>query len=168
MNIFVLDRDPGRSAKMHCDQHVVKMILESAQILCTVLHGRGVQAPYRSTHRQHPCVLWADASYDNYAWLIRLARALHAEYRYRFGEERTHASLRVVEFADTYVFESKGMTPFEQCVPEAYRSSGNPVRAYRAYYRAEKLPFARWTRRPIPRCLESSASRAPRSANRKA
>lgn len=153
---------------MHCDQHVVKMILESAQILCTVLHGRGVKAPYRPTHKKHPCVLWADASYANYAWLIQLARELHKEYRFRFGENRLHASMRVIEFADDYTFESIGLTNFEQCVPEKYRVLENPVRAYRAYYKAEKLAFARWTRRAIPKCFQTYASDEEDVANRKA
>ena len=165
LNIFILDRDHNRNAQMHCDQHVVKMILESAQILCTVLHGRGVDAPYRPTHRNHPCVLWADESYDNYRWLIGLARALHAEYQFRFGEQRTHASMRVIEFADNYSFESKGLTPFVQCMPEAYQISNNPVRAYRTYYRNDKLSFARWTRRGIPKCFRSFASASTKVAN---
>ncbi|MHC4380336.1 MAG: pyrimidine dimer DNA glycosylase/endonuclease V [Planctomycetota bacterium] len=168
MNIFILDRDPGRSARLHCDQHVVKMILESAQILSTVLHGRGIETPYRATHQNHPCVLWADASYDNFRWLIELAHALHEEYRYRFGADRVHGSIRVIEFAETYEFESKGLTPFEQCMPEEYRVQGKPVHAYRAYYRAEKLPFARWTRRPIPRCFRNSASSAGRATKARA
>ena len=35
MNIFVLDENPVIAAKMACDKHIVKMILESAQMLCT-------------------------------------------------------------------------------------------------------------------------------------
>lgn len=144
------------------------MILESAQILCAVLHGRGVETPYRPTHKNHPCVLWADASYENFTWLIELARELHKEYRFRFGSDRLHASLKVIDFADNYLFESKGLTSFEQCMPETYRINGNPVRAYRAYYRAEKLAFARWTRRAIPKCFQISESNAKDGANTKA
>ena len=35
MNIFYVDRDPVKAAQMMCDKHIVKMILESAQMLCT-------------------------------------------------------------------------------------------------------------------------------------
>jgi len=140
-------------------------ILESAQILCTVLHGRGVDAPYRPTHRNHPCVTWADESYCNYRWLIELAHALHNEYQFRFGKERTHASMRVIEFADSYSFESAGLTPFVQCMPKPYQVVNNPVRAYRAYYRNEKLSFARWTKRGIPNCFRSFASASTKRTN---
>ena len=34
MNIFVIDKDPVVAAQNLCDKHVVKMILESAQMLC--------------------------------------------------------------------------------------------------------------------------------------
>lgn len=165
VNIFLLDKNHDRNARMHCDQHVVKMILESAQILSTVLHSRGVNAPYRATHCNHPCVLWTGASYENFQWLIQLARALHEEYQFRFGSHRFHASMHVVDFADEFSFESHGLTPFAQCVPEAYRFKGNPVRAYRAYYRNEKLSFARWTKREIPKCFKSSASERRKIAN---
>lgn len=165
LNIFILDKDHDRNARMHCDQHVIKMILESAQILCTVLHNREVNAPYRATHSNHPCVLWAGQSYDNYQWLIALARALHKEYQFRFGSHRSHASMRVIDFADDYSFESHGLTPFVQCMPAPYRFQGNPVRAYRTYYRKEKLSFARWTKRGIPKCFQSFASASIKAAN---
>ena len=84
MNIFVLDTDIEICSQYHADQHVVKMILESAQMLCTVLNKNGIRAPYRSTHSNHPCTLWAGASLENWRWLRDLALALNQEYRYRF------------------------------------------------------------------------------------
>ena len=36
MNIFVLDRNPVIAAQMQCDKHIVKMIVESGQMLSTV------------------------------------------------------------------------------------------------------------------------------------
>lgn len=57
MNIFYLDDDIETCARYHCDKHVIKMILESAQILCTVLWINQIPAPYRSTHKHHPCVI---------------------------------------------------------------------------------------------------------------
>ena len=50
MNIFVLHKNPIEAAKMACDKHVVKMILETAQMLCTVAHAHGFEAQYRATH----------------------------------------------------------------------------------------------------------------------
>jgi hypothetical protein len=43
MNIFVLSRCPRAAARLHCDKHVVKMILETAQLLYTA-RGAGVVA----------------------------------------------------------------------------------------------------------------------------
>ena len=58
MNIFILDKDPKTAAEYHCDKHVLKMILETAQMLCTAHWETGGQAPYRATHKNHPCTKW--------------------------------------------------------------------------------------------------------------
>jgi len=150
MNIFVLDRDCERCARFHCDAHVSKMTLESVQILCTVLNERGFTTPYRSTHRRHPCVLWAGASYDNFQWLARLARALNAEFRYRYQRATDHASIAVLNEIETLQFESFGLTEFAQAMPDHYKVPGNAVAAYRSFYLGEKSRFARWTRRAPP------------------
>ena len=65
MNIFVLHDDPVVAAQMMCDKHVVKMILESNQMLSTVARKYGHDAPYRSTHAKHPCTLWTGDSLLN-------------------------------------------------------------------------------------------------------
>lgn len=95
MNIFVLDEDPVAAARMLCDQHVVKMTLETAQLLCSA-HANGA-APYRRTHYDHPCAVWTRASTANYLWLCCHGQALADEYTYRF--DREHASERVVRWA---------------------------------------------------------------------
>ena len=150
MNIFVLDRDIRRCARYHCDAHVSKMILESVQILCTALNKKGFETPYRSTHMKHPCVLWAEESYDNFLWLARLARALNGEYRYRYRRQADHASIAVLAQIENLPFEGAGLTEFAQAMPDSYKVPGDPVSAYRAFYNGEKWPFARWTRRAPP------------------
>ena len=73
MNIFVLDDDPKTCAMYHCDKHVVKMILETAQMICTTHHLIGsydYDIPYKSTHINHPCNRWLRDSVENYNWLI--------------------------------------------------------------------------------------------------
>ena len=57
MNIFVLDTDISKCARYHADKHVVKMLLEGTQMLCTVLNCNGVTTPYKATHVSHPCTL---------------------------------------------------------------------------------------------------------------
>lgn len=150
MNIFVLDKDIVRCARFHCDKHVSKMILESAQIMCTALHARGIPAPYRPTHARHPCVLWAGESYDNFRWLGELASALNDEYRLRYQKDRDHASIAVLNEISQFRFESLGLTEFVQAMPDEYKVPGNAVEAYRKFYKGEKRDFAKWTARTEP------------------
>jgi hypothetical protein len=140
MNIFVLDPSPETAAQMHCDRHVVKMILESTQILSTVMHQNGLQGPYRPTHKHHPCVRWAGESKENFEWLRRLLASLCAEYTLRYG--KTH---KCQQYLDSLSCElpDTGLTPFAQAMPPQYRD-GDPVRAYRRYYMGEKAGFATW------------------------
>ncbi len=149
MNIFVLDRDPGVCAAYHTDVHVPKMILESAQMLCTVLHGAGIDAPYLPTHRSHPCTLWTGRSLSNWRWLASLALHLDREYRSRFGADREHASAGVVRGLPEPPLPDPGPTPFAQAMPEAYRGP-DPVLAYRRYYAAEKATARSWARGSVP------------------
>jgi hypothetical protein len=150
VNIFVLDRDIEDCARAHADRHVVKMVLESAQMLCTALFEHGIDAPYRPTHRRHPCTLWAGGSLSNWIWLRDLGLALNREFRFRFDKERDHASARVIRGLSPPPLPDLGLTEFAQAMPGKYRVPGDAVRAYRAFYVAEKARFARWTRRPEP------------------
>lgn len=167
MNIFILDLDIEKCAQYHCDQHVVKMILESTQIACTALNEKGFKTPYRSTHVKHPCVLWAGESLDNFRWLLRLARALNHEYQYRYRTPKDHNSLAVINVIEDVTFDSNGLTDFPQAMPAQYKVPGDPVRAYRNFYVAEKLRFARWTRRRQPAWIEQALRQSKASANRK-
>ena len=150
MNIFVLDDDIKKCAEYHCDQHVIKMILESLQILCTALYKHGIQTPYKPTHQKHPCVLWAEYSYDNFIWLKKLATALNKEYKYRFEKVIDHRSINVLNEISGFRYKKRGLTEFPQAMPEKYKVEGNPVLAYRKFYVGEKMHFARWSKRDIP------------------
>ena len=150
MNIFILDLDIKKCAQYHCDQHVVKMILESVQMMCTALNKKGFSTPYKSTHAKHPCVLWVEESYDNFLWLKSLTLALNKEYLFRYQKQTDHKSLNVLASIEELEFESKGLTPFAQAMPDEYKVKNNAVRAYQKFYRAEKLKFAKWTKRKPP------------------
>ena len=78
MNIFVLDKSPIISAQMQCDKHIVKMPLETAQMLCSVWHryGQGMNVPYKEAHKNHPCTLWAMETRSNYEWAFYLYREI--------------------------------------------------------------------------------------------
>lgn len=150
MNIFVLDVDIKKCARYHADQHVVKMILESAQMLCTVLNQCGVKTPYRSAHPHHPCTLWAGASLGNWKWLRSLALSLNEEFRYRFEKMVDHQSARVIKALPDPPIPDLGLTEFVQTMPEKYRVPGDAVLAYRRFYIGEKSRFVVWTRRRVP------------------
>ena len=150
MNIFVLDKNIEKCARYHCDQHVVKMILESVQMLCTALNKKEIITPYKSTHQNHPCVLWVERSFDNFSWLGNLAFALNNEYRFRLEQEVDHKSISVLNELFNHDYEKRGLTEFAQAMPETYKVPGDPVRAYRQFYLGEKMAFAKWTKRSIP------------------
>lgn len=154
MNIFVLDTDPVQAARSQCDAHVVKMVLETAQILSSVHHlqsgGLHPWDVYKLTHRNHPCSVWARQHTGNYDWLVRHGLALAAEYTHRYGKR--HKSQDVVELCGQYRPETLpvGVSPFAQAMPAAYQRA-DAVAAYRAYYSSKREQFAmRWTRRPVP------------------
>ena len=118
MNIFVVDEDPEVAARQLCDKHVVKMILESAQMLCTVALEHGFNAPYKKAHPKHPCTLWAGKSPENWSWLIAHGLAMAEEYTRRYG--RTHKSEAVIKWCARLPIQfgaSPGLTPFAQAMP---------------------------------------------------
>ncbi|MBI3447011.1 MAG: hypothetical protein HY055_17005 [Magnetospirillum sp.] len=153
MNIFFLDRDPLVAAQLHSDQHVVKMVLETAQILCAALFRHGIAAPYKPTHARHPSVLWAGDSLCHWQWTRRLGLELGAEYTHRRG--RIHASAEVIAaLPEVPPIPDQGWVDPPQAMPESYRGE-DAVAAYRAYYAAEKSRFAgkgaaTWMARPKP------------------
>ena len=153
MNIFVLDKDPVKAAQAHADKHCVKMILETAQLLCSAFWVNELEAPYKLSHRNHPSSIWTRKSKENYMWLVALGEALHDEYQYRYGESKTHKSLAVILWCKQRIaeiaFPSVGLTSFAQAMPEEYRCI-DPVRAYKTYYLNDKKDLLNYTRREVP------------------
>jgi len=155
MNIFVLDTCPTIAAQMQVDKHVVKMPLECAQMLSTVhrQYGSDDVQLYKSTHKHHPCTLWAATSRANYAWLFDHFRALNDEYKYRYGN--THLSwlkLRDVLAEPPAQMRDDDPTPFAQAMPDEYKHD-DAVVAYRAYYINEKANLITYTKRDQPTWL---------------
>lgn len=141
MQIFVVDVNPVTAAQALCDKHVVKQVLESAQILSTVCGG-----PYKPTHQKHPCVLWAGLNRINFGWLKRHGLALCAEYTRRYG--KVHKCQDVIASAKVPRHLPIGISEFVQCMPEQFRDQ-DPVVAYRKYYHSKQ--FAAWNKsRPAP------------------
>ena len=153
MNIFVLDRDPEIAAKYHCNKHVVKMILESSQMLCNTLHHTGQKAPYRSVHMNHPCSVWTRESLSNWHWLKNLVLHLNREFKYRFTG-KDHQSYVVAMNLDIPDIEDKGITIRPQCVNEEYKRD-DPITAYRLYYARSKNHLHKWTKRDVPKFIKT-------------
>ena len=137
---------------MQCDKHVVKMVLETAQMLSTVQrhYGNDDIRLYKSTHRHHPCTLWAATSRGNYAWLFDHFAALNDEYRHRYGRDHlSWTKLRDVVAEPPALMRDDDQTPFAQAMPDEYKHD-DAVVAYRAYYTHEKAPILAYTRREQP------------------
>jgi|TARA_B110000261_G_scaffold162922_1_gene207634 hypothetical protein len=119
MNIFILDNDPAIAAKLQCDKHVVKMIVESAQMLSTahrmldgdqelrpsksgkrmvkywVLPDSREEIIYKAVHMGHPCTVWTMKNDNNYNWHYNHFVALCREYTYRYG--KVHATEKLLK-----------------------------------------------------------------------
>ena len=157
MNIFFLDKDPKLAAQYHCDKHVVKMILESAQLLSTAWYIHCPQSSaernlYKPTHANHPCSLWTRKTQGNYKWLWELAAALCQEYTYRYG--KIHASQQMIE---KLVWCPRAIIPFGlldpvQCMPDEYKQADG-VQAYRNYYINDKAAILSYKKREVPEWL---------------
>lgn len=152
MNIFVSDDDPIISAQNLDDKRLVKMVLETAQMISAVAHRHSAAGDwYKLTHKNHPCTLWAGDSAVNYEWLYDHGLALAAEYQHRFNRE--HKSLAIIKRGEAllsleYELQVTG-TPFANCT--TYKNLP-VIDAYRKYlgdkWGADKAP--KWTNRSPP------------------
>lgn len=158
MNIFALDNDPRLAAQMMCDKHVVKMTLETAQILSTVMQEKFPNDPYlyKPTHKNHPCVKWVRESYDNFMWLVRHGYALIDEYTYRYGKRHkcteifSQVGLHNIHPDLMHSFPQIARTPFILAMPDDCKLD-DPVASYRLYYKKYKAGIATWNKsRPQP------------------
>jgi hypothetical protein len=152
MNIFVLDTDPKKCAVYHNDKHVVKMILETAQLLCGSHHVTESQyeIPYKLSHKNHPCSIWVRECIENYIWLCDLGLELCEEYTYRYGKR--HKSQDIIEWCliNTPNIPTNGdITPFALAMPDECKV-GTAIDSYRAYYMLEKRNLASWKNRQTP------------------
>ena len=153
MNIFYLDPDPYVAAQMHCDQHVHKMLLETAQMMSTAHHQGSlwsIKDIYKPSHTNHPSTVWVRHSEETYTWTFQLFDALSAEYRHRYG--KVHATERKL-LDQLWAFPelaSEGWCEPPQCMPDEFKSD-DTVQAYRRFYIHDKSSFARWVKnRPMP------------------
>jgi hypothetical protein len=154
MNIFYFyDKDEldsfKKSEQAQPDKMLVKMPLETAQMLCTAhreLDGDEYADEvglYKRAYWNHPCTVWARQTSSNYIWLYEHFLALGEEYKYRYGRE--HAS--IIKLAKPLLcipenIKTDAMTPPAQAMPDEYKND-DPVKAYRDYCTHEKH-YAKW------------------------
>lgn len=120
MNIFAVNEDPIISAIESCDAHITKMPLEVAQMVCTNLHLWGLEAPYKATHKNHPCTKWARESLGNWKWLLAHGNALGEEFTRRYG--KVHKSHLVIkECAKALVPLLGERTPFVLAMDDRWK-----------------------------------------------
>ena len=160
---------------MMCDKHVVKMIVESGQMLSTawrVLDGdqytelsannRRIkrwklpyemfeQMLYKASFVGHPCTRWVMENDQNYYWLAAHAYALCKEYTYRY--KKVHKAEDMISYIryrkPANIKKADSITPFAQAMPEEYKNP-NAVEAYRAYYLGEKRDITQWKNSETP------------------
>lgn len=174
MNIFYLHPEPKICAEMHCDKHVVKMIIEYAQLMSTAhrvldgeeyygltKNGRKIkrwklnnpafeEGLMKASHVNHPSNIWVRSSNNNYTWLYSMWKELLKEYTHRYGKH--HAC----EKYDEYIKYPPLNIPVgyktqpTQAMPDDVKVKGDSLTAYRDYYIKYKVDFAKWTNRQMP------------------
>ena len=146
MNIFYLDNNPVKAAQVQYNKHVVKMILESAQMLCTAHHhyDNGHNVPYKKAHYNHPSTIWCRQNSRQYYWLFHHMLALGDEYTKRYN--KTHLSITkcfdVLKDCPVGMPLGGEFNEPPQCMPEQYKVPGCSVTAYWNYYEREKHTVA--------------------------
>ena len=147
MNIFAIGGcektgtiDWEQSARELDNYRVVKMILESCQMLCATLNLQGFETPYRTTHKNHPSTIWVRESSANFLNLVRHTEAMLDEYKSRFGQHKVHKCERVLNICkdlfDASLFPHDKPTSLPLCMPDEYKSD-NIVKSYRDFYSAK-------------------------------
>jgi len=143
MNIFYLHKDPREAAKLQYNKHVVKMILESAQMLCTAHHCYGDKwqkenVPYKQAHLNHPSTVWARRSKATYMWLFKHMMGLGYEYWLRYGKQHLSISKcsMFLSKPPVHIQGEEFMQP-PQAMPDEYKDPCS-IQAYWNYYIGEK------------------------------
>ena len=147
MNIFYLDKCPVKAAQLQYNKHVVKMILESAQMLCTAHHCYGDRdqkenVPYKQAHLNHPSTIWARQSRSTYMWLYEHMLALGHEYTRRYN--RKHLTIiKCEKFLAKPPVHIQGdeFTQPPQAMPDEYKCNC-AIHAYWQYYVHDKKRIA--------------------------
>lgn len=152
MNLFILDYNIKLAVQYHTDKHIVKMILETAQLLSTahrLLDGYVGDEIYKATHKHHPCAVWVRKTSSNYLWAFELFIELLDEFQFRY--KKVHLSSRLVEKLSNTPQNIKvdKLTSFALAMPVEFKKI-DAVESYRAYYNGAKRHLFKWKNREVP------------------
>ena len=165
MNIFWLHLNTAICARYHCDKHVVKMILEYAQLLSSahrvldedIVTNVDKEKLYKLSNHNHPCAIWTRQSALNYTWLYQLFVETCKEYTHRYGKiHKTETKLLdILRYCPYNIPQTENMTPAPLSIANneihVYtEETPNLIESYRNYYKVEKVTFAKWTKREKP------------------
>ena len=173
MNIFFVDNDPYIAAQSLVNKHVVKMIVESCQLLSTahrvldgqltttIVNGKNKKhwllsdyredVLYKATHINHPSAIWVRESTQNYLWLYNHLDGLLDEYTNRYGKihKCQDSQMHALLVPPVNLREFK-MTTIPFCMPDEYMVENDPVASYRNYYQYGKSHLHSWKNRDKP------------------
>lgn len=157
MNIFYLDSDPRLCAKYHCDKHVVKMIIEYAQMLSTahrVLDGVDSDVLYKATHVNHPSNIWVRSAKQHYNWLYTLFIELSMEYTARYNKaHKTFSKLNKILNRPPKNIPASPFSEPPLAMPDECKL-GDVINSYRNFYKLKKVRFAKWKNGNVPTWFE--------------
>lgn len=167
MNVFFLDYDPQKCAQMHISKHVVKMIIEYAQLMSTAhrvidgeeyteltANGRRIkrwrldddreQSLMKASHINHPSAIWCRANIENYNWLYDMWSHLLDEYTYRYGKIHACARLKDALYAAPRRIKVGEFFAPIPAMPDDVKVPGDSLKSYHNYYINNKKHFASW------------------------
>lgn len=178
MNIFYIDESPVQAAQWMVDRHVVKMILESAQLLSTAhrlldgeefigktktgrkakrwkLYDSREDVLYQATHINHPSAVWCRKSVENYNWLADHLHALLQEYTHRYGKKhKVEGDLSYMLMSPPKNLQEYDMTTMPSAMADEYKISDDPIINYRNYYQNGKASLHSWKNRQPPEWIK--------------
>lgn len=175
MNLFWLHPNIQQNVEWHVDSHVVKIILEATQLLCTAHRvldgveyedrsksGRKIrwwrlsddreELLYNATHVNHGCAIWTRNTLGNYLVTAKYGMQLCSEFQYRFN--KSHGCQHLLEYL--FLNEPKNINPAYMvtekylAMPDCYKVTNDPYQSYRNYYVNEKTHLRKYTHRKVP------------------
>lgn len=158
MNLFIPSPIIETSVQSLDDRRLIKMCLETAQLLSTAVRiiDEDTTLPvYKLTHKNHPVAVWVRQTSGNYIYTLNYFKAICDEYSYRF--KKTHKSFSLYPIFVKFITSNEyiplmdsSITPFANCTD--YKTD----EVHTAYKKCltnkwnnDKIS-PRWTKRNVP------------------